>query len=41
MIKGICKCKDLVIAITKAWFENTEEWYFDETDTGLINSWRN
>ena len=41
MIKGICKAKDLNQAIAKAWFENTEEWQFDETDWEIINGWRN
>jgi len=40
-ISGSCKSKDLIQAITKAWFENTEEWKFDETDWEIINSWRN
>jgi ribosomal protein S5 len=42
-IKGICKAKDLIKAITKAWNEARlkeigigEVWTFDETDTELI-----
>jgi len=41
IILGICKAKDLILAITKAWFDQTELWQFDETDIEIINSWRN
>ena len=41
MIVGICKSKDLIRAITRAWFENTEAWKFDETNWEIINGWRN
>ena len=49
-ISGKCKAKDLILAITEAWNKAKhletnkgfgEIWTFDETDTELINSWRN
>ncbi len=37
----ICKAKDLIKEITFRWYGIGEIWEFDETDTELINSWRN
>lgn len=37
-LAGICKARDLIKAITFAWYGIGEEWFFDETDIELI-SW--
>jgi len=36
MILGKCKAKDLVKAITEAWFAQTEIWQLDETDNEVV-----
>jgi len=40
-ISGKCKAKDLIKEITFAWYGIGKIWTLDETDTELINSWRN
>lgn len=38
---GICKAKDLIKEITFRWYQIGGVWELDETDSELINLWRN
>lgn len=41
IILGICKAKDLIREIAFRWVNIGTKWDFDETDSEIINSWRN